>query len=451
MEQHMKIPSQKSQFQREPPMTTPKPDFDPNCRPVVVMRRLEWFMPYGRNPRQNDHAIPQMCAAIQQFGFKIPILARSDGSVIDGHLRLKAGQQLNLTELPVILCDEWTEAQVKAFRLLVNRSASWADWDEELLRLELEDLQAFGFDLVHTGFDLKEIDALLIGPGKLGLVDEDDAPPVPTEPVSEIGDIVAAGDHRIACGDSTDPAVVAALMQTDRADSQLTDPPFGQAYGGGRGRANFGPIRNDDLQGEALQSFLTSALRSAVPHTKPEASAYVFCCWENLEYVRRAMTACRLEPTDCLVWDKERLGLGYGNYRPQFELVLYRSGSTWYGERDQSDVWRFSRDASIEYQHPTQKPIALIERSLQNSTKTGDVVLDLFAGSGSVLIAAEKCHRQARVVELEPQFVDVIVRRWQAYTGRVAILTSTGASFDDTARKRSQERVSRQATQSFEE
>jgi DNA modification methylase len=170
-----------------------------------------------------------------------------------------------------------------------------------------------------------------------------------------------------------------------------------------------------------------------------------------MEYVRRAMTACRLEPTDCLAWDKERLGLGYGNYRPQFELILYRAGSAWYGERDQSDVLRFSRDASIEYQHPTQKPVALIERALNNSSRTGDVVLDLFAGSGSVLIAAEKGHRQARVVELEPRFVDVIVRRWQAYTGKVAILTSTGATFDDVARKRRLERVSRQAVQSTQE
>src|SRR6516225_2530116 len=181
---------------------------------------------YARNPRKNDAVVDRMCSSIREFGFKIPVLARSDGEVVDGHLRLKAARKLGITEVPVILCDEWTPAQVKAFRLMVNRSVTWADWDEELLVLELADLHDLEFDLSLTGFDTREIDSLL------AFTDDDKAnevPPVPENPVSRIGDLWVCGDHRVLCDDATSPQAVARLLGDRKPRLLVTDPPYGIA------------------------------------------------------------------------------------------------------------------------------------------------------------------------------------------------------------------------------
>src|ERR1039457_589140 len=184
---------------------------------------IERLVEYPRNPRKNDKAVDRMCASIREFGFKIPCLVRSDGEVVDGHLRLKAARQLGITDIPVILCDEWTPAQVKAFRLLVNRSATWADWDEELLKIELLDLQGSDFDLSLTGFDTKEIDDFLLK----DIPEEDATPPLPAVPVTKPGDLWLCGSHRVLCGDATDAAVVSRLLGERHPFLMVTDPPYG--------------------------------------------------------------------------------------------------------------------------------------------------------------------------------------------------------------------------------
>jgi ParB-like chromosome segregation protein Spo0J len=186
---------------------------------------------YARNPRKNDAAIDRMCGSIREFGFKIPCLVRSDGEVIDGHLRLKAARKLGITDIPVILCDEWTPAQVKAFRIMVNRSATWADWDEELLAIELLDLQTSGFDLSLTGFDTKEIDELILNDSP----DEDETPPLPAVPVTEPGDLWLCGPHRVLCGDATQPEVVSRLLDESKPFLMVTDPPYGIDFGNFKG------------------------------------------------------------------------------------------------------------------------------------------------------------------------------------------------------------------------
>jgi hypothetical protein len=190
----------------------------------ILMFSLDKLIPYHRNPRKNDHAVERMATAIREYGFKIPILARSNGEVCDGHLRLKAAQKLGLPEVPVILCDEWSEAQVKAFRLLVNRSASWADWNDEFVALEIADLKALDFNLDLTGFDSKEIDQFLFGDKN---EDADEVPEVPGIPVSRLGDLWLCGEHRVLCGDATSAEAVARLLGDGKPQLMVTDPPYG--------------------------------------------------------------------------------------------------------------------------------------------------------------------------------------------------------------------------------
>src|SRR5690348_11519205 len=204
-----------------------------NTSVVVETRAISWFQFYARNPRKNDQAVERMMASIREFGFKIPVLARSTGEVVDGHLRLKAAKRLGLTDIPVILCDEWSDAQVKAFRLMVNRSVTWADWDEDLLKLELLDLRDLNFDLSLTGFDLKELDDYLSSEHVVeGLTDEDAAPEVEEKAVTAPGDVWLLGNHRLLCGDATVPADVVRLLGTDAADLVFSDPPYNVDYEG---------------------------------------------------------------------------------------------------------------------------------------------------------------------------------------------------------------------------
>ena len=235
---------------------------------------IDRLIPYVRNPRKNDAAVDRMVGSIREFGFKIPVLARSTGEVIDGHLRLKAAKKLGITEVPVILCDEWTEAQVKAFRLMVNRSVAWAEWDEELLGLELLDLKGLDFDLGLTGFDSRELDALLDGiDGQAGLTDEDDAPEPPENPVSRGGDLWLMGKHRLLCGDSTDSASVKRLMAGQQADMVFTDPPYNVAYEGYT--KDKLTIQGDRMSPQDFDRFLRVSFNNYRESIKPGGSLYV--------------------------------------------------------------------------------------------------------------------------------------------------------------------------------
>ncbi len=242
---------------------------------AIVMRDVSSLKPYERNPRKNDAAVDRMIASIQEFGFKIPVLAKSDGSVIDGHLRLKAAEKLRLMTVPVILCDDWTEAQVKAFRLIVNRSVTWADWDEELLKLELADLKSFDYSLELTGFDPDEIATLLSPAEILGLTDEDAAPEAPPDPITQPGDLWVLGNHRLLCGDSTSISDVQRLMEDELADLIFTDPPYNVAYSG-RGEVNqLGTIQNDNLTDDEFDAFIAQVFSCCSMMMRDLAPIYV--------------------------------------------------------------------------------------------------------------------------------------------------------------------------------
>ena len=400
--------------------------------------KLEHWAPerlvgYARNPRKNDAVVDRMAEAIREFGFRIPIVARSDGSVVDGHLRLKAAQALGLDSVPVVLADDLSEAQIKAFRLLANRSATWAEWDDELLALELSDLMEANFDLGLTGFESPEIDQLLslLDPAADAADAEEEIPEPPKEPVTKLGDLWLLGEHRLLCGDATALTDVERVLGGALADMCFTDPPYGVNYANSpkdKLRGKHRPILNDNL-GDCFEAFLTDACTNLVAVTK--GAVYIAMSSSELHTLQRAFLAAGGKWSTFVIWAKHAFTLGRADYQRQYEPILYgwREGSDhyWCGARDQGDVWFFDKPARNDL-HPTMKPVALVERAIRNSSKTRDIVLDPFGGSGSTLIAAEKTGRQARLVELDPAYCDVIVQRWQRFTGQAAAREGDGGA-----------------------
>jgi DNA modification methylase len=396
---------------------------------------IDRLIPYSRNPRRNDAAVPKMAGLIREFGFKVPIVARSDGSVIDGHLRLKAAQALGMEKVPVVLADEWTPAQVKAFRLAVNRSAEWAEWDEELLKLELEELKLEDYDLDLIGFD----DVLLDADGTEGLTDPDDVPEVQEVPLTKEGDIWLLGKHRLMCGDSTDLGSVALLMNGEKASMVFTDPPWNVDYGNAKKINPQGwkvrSILNDHMSTEDFKDFMDRTFKAMKDAVIPGAMIYVVMSaqeWGNLMLVLKDN---EFHWSSTIIWSKDRLVLGRKDYQTRYEPIWYG----WDGrssrihpleDRTQSDVWDIPRPSSSE-EHPTMKPVELVERAIANSSNGGDLVLDLFGGSGTTMIASEKIGRRSCLMELDPKYCDVIVRRWQEFTGHEATLESDGRTFSE--------------------
>lgn len=409
-----------------------------DTRIAIETRPISWFQFYARNPRKNDAAVERMVASIREFGFKIPVLARSSGEVVDGHLRLKAAKKLGLAELPVILCDEWSDAQVKAFRLMVNRSVTWADWDEDLLKLELLDLKDLNFDLSLTGFDLKELDDYLSSePVVEGLTDEDTVPEVQEKAVTAAGDLWVLGDHRLLCGDATKSVDVSRLLATDAVDLVFTDPPYNVDYEGyTEDRLK---IQGDRMTVDQFREFLQGTFESYRTIIKPGGSLYVChpSSWQR-EF-QNALETAGFEVRCQIIWAKNTFAWGFGRYKFQHEPIFYAhlagQKDSWYGDKSQSTLWHEKKPAANRL-HPTMKPVELIERALLNSSKAGDTVADLFGGSGSTLIACERRGRKARLMELDPRYADVIIRRWQDYTGKAAMLDHGGARFEEVAHAR---------------
>jgi DNA modification methylase len=398
------------------------------------------FKDYIRNPRKNDGAVDRMCASIREFGFKIPCLVRSNGEVVDGHLRLKAARKLEITEIPVILCDEWTETQVKAFRLMVNRSVAWAEWDEELLALELEEIRSMDFDLHLTGFDDSEL-ALLLADQKAreGLTDEDGVPELPEAPISKAGDFWILGDHCLLVGDAANETDVAKLMGGITADLVFLDPPYNVDYEGYTEERL--TIQGDRMSEADFRRFLESSFRSCRAIVKPGASLYVCHSSSWQREFQNALEAAGFAVRCQIIWAKNTFAWGFGRYKFRHEPIFYAhvagEKDAWYGDKTQSTLWEENKPVANRL-HPTMKPVELVERALQNSSMAGDIVGDLFGGSGSTLIACERRNRRARLMEIDPKYVDVIIRRWQDYTGKTATLEGDGRSFNEVASPRRQ-------------
>lgn len=430
---------------------------------------VERLTPSTTPLRQNDAVVPRMVEALRAFGFRVPLLAKSDGEVIDGHLRLKAALALGMTTVPVILADDLTPTQVRTFRLLVNRSATWADWAEDALRVELASLQQLEVDLTLTGFDARELDAFLLAAPPQGNTDPDAVPDPSAEPESKPGDLWLLGRHRLLCGDSTSAAHVALLMDGEAADVVWTDPPYNVDYEGKAGK-----IKNDKMTPAEFDALLDGIFATCWQALADGGAIYVAHseAGGGLAF-RQAFARAGFKLASCLIWRKHQMVLGRADYHWQHEPILYGWKPTakhfWYADRKQTtmlehfagstvlevepDCWQVAtcdgvlritgQNVTVQHLnssiiavpkpavsalHPTMKPVALVERMLANSSPRGGLVFDPCAGSGTTLMAAERMGRRCNTMELDPRFADVIVRRWEEYTGQTAILASAPSS-----------------------
>ena len=389
----------------------------------IKYRSADDLVPYDRNSRtHSDSQVAQVAKSIEEFGFTNPILIGDDNVVIAGHGRLMAAKKLGMKEVPTIELSHLTEEQRRAYVIADNRLAEESGWDEDLLALELGALESFEYDLSLLGFNDKELADLVNSSSLPGLVGDDDAPDVESVAVSVLGEIWILGSHRLMCGDSTRDVDVDLLMDGNKADLVFTDPPYNVKFNGRSGKHDV--IKNDDLSGDDFDDFITGTCKT-IARLDP-AAYYVWCNWKFY-----AQLQGRLEYKACIVWAKNVFGLGRG-YRHQHEFCLF-NGALDEVVKNESDLWEIKKDTN--YVHPTQKPVALSVRAFSNHIKLLNVV-DLFGGSGSTLIGAEQTGRKCFAMELDPKYCDVIIRRWQEYTGKQATLESTGEAFDTCAESR---------------
>ena len=395
---------------------------------------VDSLIPYARNARtHSEEQIAQIAASIREFGWTNPILTDGDKGVIAGHGRLAAARKLELTEVPVIELGHLSPEQKKAYILADNRIALNSGWDEELLKLELQELQGVDFDLDLLGFGDDEIQRLLNGDQVGGGLTEDDAiPEAPVDPVSRTGDLWILGNHRLLCGDSTVLSDVERLMGGQLADMAFTDPPYNVDYGNSakdKMRGKDRRILNDAL-GDGFYQFLYDACLNLLVVTK--GACYVCMSSSELHTLQKAWIDAGGKWSTFIIWAKNTFTLGRSDYQRQYEPILYgwKQGVDhfWCGDRYQSDIWNYNKPR-VNDLHPTMKPVELVERAIKNSSKSRDIVLDLFGGSGTTLIACEKTGRQARLIELDPKFADVIVKRWEEYTGQQAVREGDGVKF----------------------
>jgi DNA modification methylase len=401
---------------------------------------IDRLLPYIRNARTHtDEQVAQVAASIREFGWTNPILVAAGGTIIAGHARLAAARKLRMTEVPVIVLDHLTDAQRRALVLADNRLALDAGWDEAMLRVELASLQEDGFDLEVVGFTDAELETLLRDPEETnaGLTDEDAVPEAPETPVSAPGDLWILGTHKLLVGDATVVADVRRLMTGDAADLVFTDPPYNVDYEGYT--EEHLKIKGDRMSDADFKQFLESAFRSYRALVKPGASLYICHSSSWQREFQDALEAAGFEMRCQIIWAKNTFAWGFGRYKFQHEPIFYchvaGQKDPWYGDKSQSTLWEEKKPAANRL-HPTAKPVALVERALVNSSKAGDVIVDLFGGSGSTLIGCERRDRKARLAEIDPKYADVIITRWEQYSGRAAVLEGGERSFDEIRHER---------------
>ena len=381
------------------------------------------LVPYERNAKtHSQEQVEKIANSIKEFGFLNPCLIDKDNNLIAGHGRVEACKLLGWQTVPCLPVEGLTEAQRRAYILADNKLTELGGWDMELVNAELTALQDMDFDIDLTGFEIELEEPQEV---KEDNFDVD----TPIEPVAKLGDVWELGGHRLMCGDSTSLTDVERLMNGLKADMVFTDPPYGVSANGGRGdtkdKLKMKDIANDDLRNDDLVGFLSDFI--SVMQYKDGASIYICYPWATQKEFTEAIQNNGLKIKNCIIWDKKVFGLnGFKGYRPQYEMIYFccKNDFSWYGDLSQSNIWYISREIKRAEQgnHPTPKPIELIAKALQNSSKQGDIVLDVFGGSGSTLIACEQMNRKCYMMELDPYYVDVIINRWETLTGKKAKL-----------------------------
>ena len=414
------------------------------------MKIAQWpidrLIPYARNARSiTPAAVDKVAASIQEFGWQQPIVVDAQRVIVAGHTRLLAARKLGLADVPVHIAENLTAAQVKAYRLMDNRSHDETSWDFELLGPELLDLQNLGFgNLELTGFDGQEIADFLAGvnsPGQSGLTPDDDAPALREAAVTQPGELWILGPHRLLCGNATEPVDLKRVLAGARADLVIIDPPYNVDYEGKTKESL--KIQGDKMTDAAFFGFLLTTYQNLAAVTKEGAGIYVFHADTEGMNFRRALVEAGWKLAQCCVWVKQTLVMGRQDYHWQHEPILYgwKPGAShrWFTDRKQTTVWNFDRPTRST-EHPTMKPIDLVSYPIVNSSRNGDVVIDTFGGSGSTLIACAKHGREARLIEIDPRYCDVILRRWEKWSGGKAV-NEEGRSFEEVSADRLAEKA----------
>jgi DNA modification methylase len=424
---------------------------------------IERVKPYHRNPRVNDGAVDAVAASLREFGWRQPIVVDSDGVIIVGHTRWKAAKKLGLTQVPVHVATDLSPEQIQAYRIADNQTATIADWDFTLLPLELADLQAANFDLGLLGFDQDELARLLAPDGNPGLTDPDDVPEPPDEATTKPGDLILLGDHRLLCGDSSKPEDVDRLLDGAPIHLVNTDPPYNvkveprsnNAIAAGLSsftsthhqgldlarhpgkskptcnklRAKDRPLANDFVSDEAFDALLHAWFGNMARVLVPGRSLYIWGGYANVGNYPPVLKACGLYFSQAIIWDKQHPVLTRKDFMGAHEWCFYcwKEGAAhrFYGTNNVPDLWHVKKVNPQSMCHLTEKPVELAVRAMQYSSRQGENVLDLFGGSGSTLIAAEQTGRRAFLMELDPLYCDVIVARFESFTGKKATRVTT--------------------------
>lgn len=378
----------------------------------IIYLKLDDIKPYEKNPRKNDAAVDPVAASIKEFGFKVPIIIDSDNVIVCGHTRYRAAKKLQMEEVPCIKADDLTEDQIKAFRLADNKVSELAEWDFKLLDEELGNIT---MDMEQFGFVMEEEKEIV----------EDEAPEPPAEAKSKLGDVYQLGNHRLMCGDSTKLEDVEKLMAGAKADILVTDPPYNVDYTGKTKDAL--KIENDKFDdADGFCDFLTDAFKCANEVMKPGAVFYIWHADSEGYNFRKACMNIDWKVRECLIWVKNSMVMGRQDYQWQHEPCLYgwkEGAHLWASDRKQTTLLHFDRPTRNDI-HPTMKPVALFDYEIKNNTKQGDIVLDLFGGSGTTIMACEQNGRIGYSMELDPRYVDAIVQRWENFTGKKAVLVN---------------------------
>jgi DNA modification methylase len=389
----------------------------------IVYKPTTDLIPYANNSRtHSDDQVLQIASSIKEFGFTNPVLVDDEGGIVAGHGRVMAAKKLNLKEVPTITLSGLSEAQKKAYIIADNKLALNAGWDDDMLRIEFDALKEVDFDLEMTGFSLDEINGLMPDEINEGLTDEDAVPDVPEEPITKLGDIYQLGNHRLMCGDSTSIDDVEKLM-----DGMIfTDPPYLMDFTGGihadgskSYNSKHGSIKNDKMSEQEGNDFLDAI--NTIIKVKVDGAFYITFYRLGIDKYYSSMARVGLQCRSLVIWDKGNHTLSNSDYMSMYEPMFYGwvNSHKFYGGKNGMDIWRIKRTSKNDL-HPTMKPVELVEKALIDGSQINAVVLDLFGGSGTTIIACEKTKRHARLMELDPKYCDVIVKRWEEFTGKKA-------------------------------
>ena len=409
----------------------------------ITLKSIEKITPYENNPRLNDCAVDAVAKSLEQFGWRQPIVVDADGIIICGHTRYKAAVKLGLSKVPVHVAEDLSPDQAKAYRLADNKSAELADWNFEILPIEISELQDSGFDIGLLGFSEKELTQLLDSASlQMGMTDPDAVPELPDKAASVRGEIYQLGNHRLMCGDSSNSDDVRKLMNDKLADLIFEDPPYGvqleprskngiaaglSSFPDDSGkksadkklRAKDRPIQNDQVTGEDFDKLLASWFENSAMILKPGRSFYICGGYANLENYPTPMKSAGLKFAQAIVWHKMHPVMGRKDFMGAFELIFYgwRTGKAhrFFGPNNATDHWEMKKVPSQKMQHLTQKPLELCVRAIQFSSKAGEIVADFFGGSGSTLIAAQQTNRICYAMEIDELYCDVIRQRWAEF------------------------------------